>query len=235
MRSAYCGKLFWVLASVAPLGCGGDNQGPPASVRLLIQGQILSADPTPVAVAGATVALRTFQGLDNSQTLVQTTNGQTGKYQLTYTFTSICEPQDKTLNWIEVTAEGYETASTFSADLSFQTWPSDPLIYCTRDPQVINLSLHPFGSLQMITNTSGSGLDPDGYTLLLGGKVGFPGGLGYTMGLNDEQLVQLLPGQYSLELTEVAGNCTVAEDNPRTVTVAARDTTVSTFQVTCAS
>ena len=105
---------------------------------------------------------------------------------------------------------------------------SDPVIYCTNEPQVIDLSLQPFGWLQVITNTSGSGLDPDGYTLVFDGRFAYP------MGLNDEQVLSQLPGQYSLELTEVAGNCTVAGDNPHTVTVTARDTTVSTFQVTCA-
>lgn len=232
--SVYYAKLIGVSALVAALGCGGD-QGPYPHITLTIRGQVLTADPTPIPVAGATVALREFLGLTSSQTLAHTTTGQTGNYQLTYTFTSTCGTQDNTLDWIEASADGYEIASTFSNDdPSLPTWPSDPPIYCTNEPQVINLSLKPFGALQMITNSSGSGLDPDGYTLLLFGKAGFPGGLGYTLGLNDEWLIELLPGQYSLELTEVAGNCTVAGENPRTVTVAARETTFSTFQVTCA-
>jgi len=94
---------------------------------------------------------------------------------------------------------------------------------------VINLSLQPLGSLRVLTSTSGSGLDPDGYDLVLDGTLAYP------MGVNDEQVLPMLPGEYSLELTEIAGNCTVAGDNPRTVTVAARETTVFTFQVTCAS
>jgi hypothetical protein len=99
---------------------------------------------------------------------------------------------------------------------------------------VIDLSLHPFGSLQVITNTTGSGLDPDGYALHVGEPLD-DAVIEYLMGLNDEAILsQVLPGEYSLELTEVAGNCAVAGDNPRTVTVAARDMTVSTFQVTCA-
>jgi hypothetical protein len=212
-----------MLGSVAALGCGGD-QGPPPTIRLAIQGQILSADPIPVAVAGATVALRDFPGLlGDAETLAHTTADQAGNYQLTYSFTSACGPQDNTTNWIEASADGYESASTFVSP-EF----SDPVIYCTSEPQVVNLTLKPFGSLRVITNTSGSTLDPDGYTLVLDGT------LGYTMGLNDEQILSKLPGQYSLELTEVAGNCTVAGDNPRTVTVPARETTVSTFQVTCA-
>jgi hypothetical protein len=225
-HSACCRELLWVLASVASLGCGGDH-GPYPTVRLSIRGQVLSADPTPVAVAGATVSLRAFLGLSSSKTLAHAITGQTGNYQLNYSFTSICEPQDNTLDWIEASADGYQNATTFSNDdPSLPTWPSDPPIYCTNEPQVINLSLEPFGSLQMITSTTGSGLDPDGYLLLLDGN-------GYSTGPNDELVLSKMPGQYSLELTEVAGNCAVAGDNPRTVTVTARETTVSTFQVTC--
>lgn len=227
-RSANCRKLLWSLAWGAALGCGGD-QGPFPTVRLSIQGQVLSADPTPVAVAGAIVALRHFKGLlGNPESLAETSTDQAGNYRLTYTSTSACEPTDNTTDWIEASADGYETASTFASPAF-----SDPVIYCTDEPQVINLSLQPFGALQVITNTSGSGLDPDGYALHLGGGVS--GGVDeYPMGLNDQLILsQLRPGQYSLELTDVAGNCTVAEDNPRTVTMAGRDTTVSTFQVAC--
>jgi hypothetical protein len=147
------------------------------------------------------VALRHFKGLlSNPEILAETTTDQTGNYQLTYSFTSVCEPQDNTTYWIEASADGM-TAST-SASPEF----SDPVIYCTNEPQVINLSLQPFGALQVITNTSGSGLDPDGYALQVGGL--FPGAVTECpMRLNDvEILSQVLPGQYSLELTEVARN-----------------------------
>ncbi len=222
---AYYGKLIGALALVAALGCGGD-QGPYPTVRLLIQGQIFSADPVPAVIPRATVALYHFQGLlGNPQIAARTTADHTGHYRLQHTYTSICEAPDEAGYWIEASAEGYETESTFTFDNQY----SDPPIYCTNEPQVINLSLQPFGTLQVITNTRGSGLDPDGHALLVGG-------LGYPMGVNDELILsQLRPGQYSLELIEVAGNCTVAGDNPRTVTVAARDTTVSTVQVTCAA
>ena len=207
-RAVWCRKLLWILVWGAAVGCGGDDQGP----------------PPPVAVAGATVALRHFKGLLGSpETLAQTTTNQTGNYQLSYAFSSLCEPQDNTTDWLEVMADGYQSASTFVSP-EF----SDPVILCTSEPQVINLSLQPLGSLRVLTSTSGSGLDPDGYDLVLDGTLAYP------MGVNDEQVLPMLPGEYSLELTEIAGNCTVAGDNPRTVTVAARETTVFTFQVTCA-
>jgi len=134
---------------------------------------------------------------------------------------------------IAVSASGYETKSTFSVVTPF----SDPPIYCTNDPQEINLSLNPLGGLQLITNTSGSGLDPDGYWPVLTGKFFSADGdmsIAYPMGVNAQQILPLLPGQFALELTELAENCTVAGDNPRTVTVPARDTVASTFEVTCA-
>jgi len=212
------------LASLAALGCG--DQGPPLGTPLSIRGQVLSADPTPVAVAGAIVALQYDTGFLEviPQTLAKTVTDQAGNYQFTK-FTSDCRL------WIETSADGYETASSFTSEGGQY---SDPPINCTNDPQVINpqvinLSLQPLGSLKVITNTSGPGLDPDGYYFHPGGS-----GQEYPVGLNDEQIVSKLPGQYSLELTGVAGNCAVAGDNPLTVTVAARDTTVSTFQVSCA-
>ena len=231
-RSARCRKLLWGLASLAALGCGGD-QGPHPSLRLSILGHVLSAEPAPVPVAGATVALREFQGLESSRILVQTTTDQAGAYQLTYIFTSICKAPDQPGFWIEAAAERYEMKSTISFDVPF----SDPPVYCTNDPQTIDLSLQPLGWLRVLTGTTGSPQDPDGYAPVLTGKFPYPLGemsLAYPMGANDEQVIELLPGQFSLELTDVAGNCTVVGDNPRTVVVAARDTAVTAFQVTCA-
>ena len=60
-RSARCSKLLWGMASLAALGCGGD-QGPHPTLRLSIRGHVLSTDPAPVPVAGATVALRVCRG-----------------------------------------------------------------------------------------------------------------------------------------------------------------------------
>jgi len=173
-------------------------------------------------------------GGESGKTLTKVTTDQAGGYQLTYPFTSTCQTSEQTGYLIDVSAEGYDTKSTLSFDTPF----SDPPIYCTNDPQVINLSLQPLGGLQLITNTNGSGLDPDGYLPVLTGTFysAFPSemSIGYPMGVNAEQTLPLLPGQFTLELTEVTGNCTVAGDNPRTITVIPRDTVASTFDVTCA-
>lgn len=139
-RSPYRGKLFWVLGWVAPLGCG-EPHGPYPTVTLSIRGQVFTTAPIPVAVAGATVALREFKGLlTNPQTLAKTTTDQAGRYQVIYSFTSVCSPHDNTTNWIEASAEGYATASSFTTE---EGQYSDPPIYCTSEPQVIDLSMEP--------------------------------------------------------------------------------------------
>ena len=168
--------------------------------------------------------------------MVHTTTDHTGSYQLNYSFTSICEESDRLLHWVEVSAQGYETATTFSNDdPNLSTWPSDPPIYCTSSPQTIDLVMQPFGTLRAITKTNGSGLDPDGYLLRVGGEGPGAGGVHYPIAINEELILpELRPGLHSLELVEVAANCAVSGDNPRTVTVATRQETVSTFEVTCA-
>ena len=129
-----------MVAWFAALGCVGTDE-PHPTVTLSIQGQVLTAGLAPVAVAGTTVALRHFMGLlSNPGTLAETTTDQAGNYQITYTFTSVCEPQDNTTDWIEASADGYETASSFTMEAGQF---SDPPIHCTGEPQVINLSLLP--------------------------------------------------------------------------------------------
>jgi hypothetical protein len=205
-------------------------------VTLSIRGHVLTADPVPEPVAGATVGLWQFEGLFSSELITHTTTDATGSYHLNYSFTSICQESDRLLHWVEVSAAGYETATTFNnGDPNLPTWPSDPTIYCSSSPQTIDLVMQPFGALRAITVTTGEPLDPDGYLLQVGGEGPGAGGLHYPIGSNEELLLpELRPGLHSLELVDVAENCAVAGDNPRMLTLAARQETVSTFQVTCA-
>jgi hypothetical protein len=188
-------------------------------------------------VTGATVGLWQFKGLTSNERIAHATTDHTGGYRLTYQFTSICEEADNLLYWLQVSAEGYQTASTFSNDApGLPTWPSDPPIHCTNSPQTIDFIIHPFGALRAVTHTRGSALDPDDYALRVEGQ-GPAAGIDhlYLIGISEELVLsELRPGPYLLELVEVAENCAVAGDNPRMVTVAAREETVSTFQVTCA-
>ncbi len=81
--------------------------------------------------------------------------------------------------------------------------------------------------LTVHTETTGSDLDGDGYSLAVDG--GAPGDIG----VNASQDFGLSAGDHTLELTGVAANCTVTGDNPRTVTPAASTAGESTFQETC--
>ena len=139
-HSAYRSWRIWIAASVTALGCGGPDE-PPPRVTLSLTGQVRRAEPAPAPLPGATVALRHFTGLlGNPVTITETTTDQDGNYHLTHTLTSVCEPQDNTTDWVEVSAQGYEPASSFTVEAGQF---SDPPIYCTNDPQVIDFSLQP--------------------------------------------------------------------------------------------
>ena len=84
------------------------------------------------------------------------------------------------------------------------------------------------GSIQVATTTTGAGTDPDGFALLFDGADQGP------IGLNATSSVAGLPaGSHTIGLTGVAGNCQVAGDNPRAVTVPAGGTAQVAFAITC--
>jgi Tol biopolymer transport system component len=83
------------------------------------------------------------------------------------------------------------------------------------------------GDLEIVTATTGSDIDSDGFTYSI------DGGAAQAIGANASVTVQLAPGDYSIHLGGVASNCTVADVNPRTLTVTAGATTTTTFNVTC--
>src|SRR5207244_3781951 len=86
------------------------------------------------------------------------------------------------------------------------------------------------GSLTVTTSTTGSNLDPDGYTVVVdNGAASQP--------ISDNGSVTFTgpAGDHTVGLSGVAANCTVSGANPRTVTVPAGGTTSTTFAVTCAA
>src|SRR5437763_564639 len=85
------------------------------------------------------------------------------------------------------------------------------------------------GNLAVTTNTTGSNLDPDGYTLTVDGGQSKAIGINNTVTING-----LSPGDHSVQLNGVAQNCTVTS-NPRTVSITAGSTTTTAFTVTCAA
>jgi len=82
--------------------------------------------------------------------------------------------------------------------------------------------------LTVSTSTSGSSLDPDGYTVTVDGgsarAIGINAGVSYT---------GLTPGNHTVAISGVATNCTVSGGTSRTVSVPSGGTAATTFSVTC--
>jgi len=84
------------------------------------------------------------------------------------------------------------------------------------------------GSLGITSNTWGIGIDANGYSVVI------DGGAPQAIGVNETLDLDLAPGDYSIELTDVASNCTVQNGtNPRSETVVGGAATTTTFDVFC--
>jgi len=84
------------------------------------------------------------------------------------------------------------------------------------------------GGLTVATSTTGSNLDPDGYTVTVDGSASQP------IATNGSVTFTEPAGDHQIALSGVAGNCTVSGANPRTVNVPAGGTAMTTFSVSCA-
>jgi WD40 repeat protein len=88
------------------------------------------------------------------------------------------------------------------------------------------------GNIEVTAATSGVDLDPNGYGIQVDGG---PPRLVFINGTTT--IADLSPGDHSVTLTSAEANCAVAGANPRTIPVTAggvtRDTTRTTFEVTC--
>ena len=86
----------------------------------------------------------------------------------------------------------------------------------------------PPGNLTVSASTSGSSLDPDGYS------VAVDGGTGQALAINGSvTFTSLSAGNHSVQLSGVASNCTVSGSNPRTISVPSGGTATTTFTVSC--
>ncbi len=83
------------------------------------------------------------------------------------------------------------------------------------------------GTIHITTTTTGDEPDTDGYT------VQVDGGPAQAIATAGEVSVTADSGSHNVRLDGVAGNCAVAGDNPRSVTVADDQTTDVAFAVTC--
>ncbi len=84
--------------------------------------------------------------------------------------------------------------------------------------------------IDVTTSTIGDDdvLDPNGYVVVLDGGESKNIGVAETV-----SFFNVPPGDHSVELTDVAGNCAVTGENPRTLTIVDDETVVTTFIVTC--
>ncbi len=83
------------------------------------------------------------------------------------------------------------------------------------------------GSLTVNTSTTGSNLDPDGYTVTIDGQFSQP------IATNGSVTFTGPAGDHTLQLSGAAANCAIAGPNPRTVTVPSGGTATTTFSVSC--
>lgn len=86
------------------------------------------------------------------------------------------------------------------------------------------------GSIRIVTSTTGTLLDPDGYLVALDDGAPQPIGVAASITVAD-----VATGAHTVTLSEVAANCTVEGDNPQPVTVATGATAEVSFAVTCGS
>jgi len=84
------------------------------------------------------------------------------------------------------------------------------------------------GSLTVTTSTSGSSLDPNGYTVTV------DGGSSQAIGINSSvTFTNLPPGSHGVVLSGVATNCTVSGGTSRTVDVPSGGTSTVSYAVSC--
>ena len=84
------------------------------------------------------------------------------------------------------------------------------------------------GTLFASTVTTGDNIDPNGYMLLLDGSESGVIGTTVTAIRSD-----LPVGPYLVQLTDIAANCTVSGDNPRTEEVTKDGNTHTVFEIGC--
>jgi large repetitive protein len=84
------------------------------------------------------------------------------------------------------------------------------------------------GSIRITTNTTGTDVDANGY------QVSIDGGQGQSIGADATSTIGGVPaGAHTIQLSDVAGNCTVANGTSRDVSVAPGVTAIVDFTVTC--
>lgn len=84
------------------------------------------------------------------------------------------------------------------------------------------------GTVAVATVTQGLSQDPDGYAITLDGGPSVQ-----LRGTDTTMLTNLIVGSHSAQIIGIVPNCTLAEPNPRSITVAANTVTLVTATVSC--
>ena len=84
------------------------------------------------------------------------------------------------------------------------------------------------GAVEVVTQTTGSNVDPDGYEVQLDGSQSM------SIGVDDAVLFEeQTTGQHVVLLSGTSENCCVLPENPRSVAVTLDETTSTTFMIMC--
>jgi probable HAF family extracellular repeat protein len=107
---------------------------------------------------------------------------------------------------------------------SFRLLLGAAAIACNGDSLNVPLT----GTLTVTTSTAGAEVDSDGYTVQMDAQPTQAIGAAATV-QSDEVAV----GDHTVQLAGIAGNCTVAGENPRSIRITAGETTAVSFEVGC--
>ncbi|HEV8177988.1 MAG TPA: galactose oxidase-like domain-containing protein [Gemmatimonadales bacterium] len=110
--------------------------------------------------------------------------------------------------------------------LAFASALSVAVVYCSGGEDIIVPP--PPGTLEITTSTSGVEPDADGYSVQIDGAGSQGIGSGATLSIPD-----VPPGNHTVELADMASNCTISSPNPQGIRVAAGETATVTFAIVC--
>jgi len=188
-------------ASLLALGCGSDPVGP-NSGQIAVSVTTTGGAPDP---DGYTLSLDGRPGMAIAANATRILTVDQGSHTLALGgLAATCEVQG-------------ERSRTVTVDAG-ATVPVEFEVVCSE------LS----GGIRVITATAGSGLDPDGYRVVL--DAGDPQPIG---DVDTLEVNALTPGDHQVQLLDVADNCSIAGEATRSVVVAAGVVAEVEFQVDC--
>ena len=201
-------------------GAGPTSHAPPAALRFTTQppqsasvSQLIRVDVSVVDSAGTPVA-----GAETTMVVVALETPPGG---VTLGGTKSAHPVRGVASFPDLSVSQAGTYRLVASALGFQA-RSDPFEIKAPPPTT--------GDLTVTTNTSGSDLDPDGYTVTLDGSTS------QSIGSNDANGVtfpSLPAGPHSVALSGVASNCSVSGGTSHGVTITAGQANSTAFSVTC--